>query len=488
LFERIPGTDNQLKALAVSGKAGKDGVMNVPLAGFPESGDYVIKVRREFPEGFASLTTQTLPFRLIVANWENAAGSYAALLSDANPAKNRPSDGASLRGAVDFTITKNGAISGRLQYNETHAHPALGSALAYKAVRRNFSGRFTPVSGEALKFVLKPKPALGGNPSGQEIIIEVDLSLSPPSVGVTVRDYASAGSSGSAGGFSSAAYGLTKTLTQAPESLSAAGAFILASDTLSTAQATDDRGYIIARVLPGANVLWLTRLPGYFGGGSAKLTENGALKSSVFYEARTVNSASTFSTTSLLGKLRLQPSNSGSRWMANLGSSEAAGRLEKQSTRIMLTGESRGYAGARSTTGVKALEFFDNGASESPTAKNLQPPLLPAGIPMQLSVKDPSVPSVESFVWNISLSSRGTPSVSGIPRAGQFPPRLSLRLNHDSGEWTGAYTSFNGSRRLLTGVVATSARNSALHSRGWVEDAATPTQTAGWELTFPPRL
>ncbi len=71
-------------------------------------------------------------------------------------------------------MSKTGAVSGRVLYNEAAALPdASGLGRAYTAVARAFSGAFTPSAADSDKLVSSPRLGLGAQANRQALELEL---------------------------------------------------------------------------------------------------------------------------------------------------------------------------------------------------------------------------------------------------------------------------------------------------------------------------
>lgn len=497
LFQKPAGAGGQLKPLPLSGRVDAAGVLQVPLSKITESGDYVVKIERTYADVSAPLSVESRAFTIQMDSWDSLVGSYEALLGESTPNLG-PADGATYRGLVSFSLTKTGSLSGRLQYNEMRLDAANPNGLTYTAVTQPFAGSMTAAPGETQKFVFTPKLLQSATRPKLTVSVEIDMTALPASVQVKVQDKSSTGSEAVESGFQSRAANLKKTLSQAPRDLPAGSRFILTSQTVSSLGFPNlgfpsETGYITAQIAPGGKVLWSSRLPGYSGTGSASLTPaEGAGVCAALYEGRTVSSPKLFSTNSLLGQLNFQPDSAGSPWTATLGSDLQPACMERQHTKIVRTPPAASVAGAAPVSEVSRISFDPADSCFWPGSRPPVAPFLPTGAPLELSLKDTSLLDTNgqptSHTWMVTLSTRGTTTVSGVPRNGVLPPQLILRFDRDRGEWSGGYMLPGNVKRTLFGAASPCRLDHAVRSAGWVEDTTGSNSAPGmilWKLTAP---
>jgi hypothetical protein len=387
--------------------------------------------------------------------------------------------GAVHRGQVSLTITRRGAVSGRLRYNELVEGNGAATAF-YKPVSRSFSGVLKPQESEPLRYSLcVPLTAVpaAGRP---QLIVKADCSGGTPTVTVRVSNSLAQNGSGAAGAAVETPV-LAEIISSAlPEGLP--GRFVL----------TSDAAYLLVQTLPGGRVTWGTRMPGYSnsGTGLASAIAGGGL-AVAFYESRVTRSALGTATDSLVGTLNLiPPQGPDSFWRAAAGDSFFSEGLDWQSSLSAAASVDAAVGGAAGAPVSQpycergVLEFSSSMSSSWTQRGEVLSGLaaLFARGPALFSLQDHALtdadgnPTVHS--WNVSYGPKGF-FAAGISNGGAFPPPLWLRVASDRGELTGSVGGGASGRRqikgsiLLTQVTGTTAA-------GWVEPA--PNEFGGFSL------
>jgi hypothetical protein len=498
----------------VSGVVPASGEIEVALRSLTVSGSYTVALSREYANGQVLAPDRVGPFAVVLRTMDDAAGTYEVLLNDLNGIVG---DGAVYRGMLQATVTKTGAVSGRVFYNEAAAlQGALGSERAYAAVVRSFSGAFIPSEADPGKLVCAPRLGVGVQANRQSIGLELDFSSNTVELNGLVRDPTSARDKGECVSQGSGAVrGLTNLTGVAVGSgtvdfSSLLGRHALGSDfgrMLQSGPGADNNATLFAQVLATGKVLWGSRLSGSTGTGSANLS--GASQNAVFaqiYQGRTTSTTAFLSTSSLVGQLRFERANGGTIWSTKTLTASAENKMERQSCYIA---KSNGVpvfnaswfdvvtAGSSSFnwSEVHALDF-QNGSTcrwQGSAAKDLtaffnleSATASGSPAPLYLTAEDPD--GGQTYVWTISVSATGT-----VRAANYFPstvqPTLTLRFDRTRGEWTGSFVSaVTKSRCNLFGTVARPTGTGPLRGAGWLEVGVVPaTRTGGWklELTAP---
>jgi sugar lactone lactonase YvrE len=478
-------SDKTVVPTSIVGIVPANGALEVPLRSFADS-RAVVQFTRTYTDG-TSATAQTQPFVLTQHSWEESAGTYEAVLLDMNsPAS--IGDGGISRGLMTLSVTKTGAISGRLLYVEAGsiAGAPNGGLRSYVPVTRSFSGTFTPSQGESTVLVAHPKLGVGTQAGRQELALELNIASTPPALKATVKDNASL----QAPAFVlSRAENCTRSVGTLPSELAGlVGRYVLSANEAlpSGSTARDNNGYVLAQVLASGKVLWSTRLTGYSGSGSAGLDTSNPLQIvAPFYESRLVAGGTLTTASALLGRLVWEPTLSQS-WNVSIGAGTLANRLEKHASQ--LAGSRSGtafvpvYEQAKFDTGangasVQLLDFRDqieSGWGATPIAA-----LFPVERALTLRVSDPLTQPATEFSWNVTVSSSGVVRSTGVANGGLTAPTLSLRLDQTRGEWLGSYVS-GGIRRTLTGAALELPTE---RGRGWVEIGP---NTGRWRLELAP--
>jgi len=494
--------------VGISGVVPANGELTLPLRALSTSGAYIVRFTRRFADN--TLQVNSEPFLVELQGMEAVAGSYEVLLSDASGGLLE--DGALHRGVLLVTVSKTGAVSGRVLYNEApflQGAPEAG-LRAYTCVVRSFSSALAPSAEDPLKLVCTPKLGVGSSANRQKLQIEMDLSGARAKLNATLTDTASV-----AGGVASISQGsgglrcLSKLSDanaggQTVNMSAASGRYVVSADTgsLELSPAENNLAQIFLQVLPTGRVLWTTNLAGYSGSGSAGLAAaDSATLVAQFYEGRSVSGAKSLSTHSLLGLLKFSKSDQ-PIWGASFGDETTDGYLERQaayltrdSARALVYSDEFFATPSSATSNWSKAAVLSFGAGdgcrwEGSTKDTLasflwpeyQPGLAVPTAPFLLSVADPL--GEETFVWKVAISSTGTVRASPYP-ADSLQPALTLRLDRTRGLWTGSYVypALRGVRRTLFGASLKSLGNPDLRARGWSEMGVLPaTRTGSWEL------
>lgn len=489
--------------VGISGVVPPNGELTLPLRALSTGGTYVVRFIRRFAGG--PLQLDSAPFVVELQGMEVVAGSYEVLLRDVSGGMLE--DGGFYRGVLLVTVSKTGAVSGRVLYNE--APPLQGAPeagiRAYTCVSRSFSSALTPSASDPLKLVGSPKLGLGSSANRQQLQIAFDLSGARAELSATLTDTAS---SSGGGCVSQGAGGLrcisklseTNTGGQTANASAVGGRYILSADggysELSPAE--NNLAQIFVQVLPTGRVVWATSLAGYTGTGTAGLAAaDPATLVAQFYEGRSVSGSKSLVTHSLLGLLRFSKSDQ-SIWGATFGEDSTAGSLERQATyltrdatrALVYSDEAFASFSNWSKAGFVSFEAGDGcrweGASKDALAAFLWPQYQPGAevpaTPFYLSVEDPL--GEETLVWKVSVSSAGVVRSSAYP-PGTVRPALTLRLDRVRGMWTGSYVypASRGVRRSLFGACVEAPAKPGLRAKGWAEMGVLPaTRTGSWEL------
>lgn len=447
------------------------GIVEIPLRSLTGStGRYCVQFTRFLDETVT--TIQSNPFEVTLHDFAEVAGTYQGLLEDTEGTENI-GDGALYRGLITVSISRMGGVSGHLQYNEAGILPGAGDAprRVYTPVFRSFSSGFLPEPDRPLVLTCNPKMGTGSARVQQSVSLELDLKNPGAPLSVIVKDAASV-----TGGDLGARYCLCRTnqiakvCTTLDDGLqSLVGSYSISANAADASLDSSKSGYVAAQIFSSGRVLWVTRAPGYSGGGSANLNTSDPLNPLLhFYERQFHSSAGRFLSTSFLGTLHWKKGASG-EWSMGAGSGFHPDQLEKQSTFLSgskdasglrwsgafrlstSAGESCHWAGAASVSGMAATPY------------------------LQLEVQD-STSRSGAYKWRVAVSSTGLVSTTGVPSEGLYPPSLALRLDKNRGIWSGMYIA-SSLRRTLTGTVLDVA------GRGWTEAGIFPNLTASrWEL------
>jgi hypothetical protein len=499
----------------ISGIAAANGQIDVPLRSLTADGFYKVVLSREYADGQVISGVATAAFEVRLRTLENAAGTYEVLLSDSNALVG---DNAAYRGLLIATVSKTGAVSGRVLYNEAApletAQEAQiapqGTERAYVAVVRSFSSSFTPSAEDPAKLVCTPKLGVGTQANRQALALDLDFSAATVELSAVVRDRVSVPPDVDEAGCESqgtgAVRGLTKLSVVPIESGTVdfgplEGRYTIGSDFTVENQSgpgLDNNATLLAQVLKTGKVLWTSRLSGSTGSGSATLSTTVADSAfAQIYQGRTSSTSKILSTTSLLGQLRFQLVSGGTVWSAGVATAHGDDRLERQSCSVSRIGgkpvfdDGFDFAALETTgfrwSGVHALDFqngttcrWPGSTTELKTFFNSgsNPPVL------YLTAEDPVLG--DTYGWTITLSATGTVKAANYTSTVQ--PTLTFRFDKTRGEWAGSFVSPGTRLRCnLVGVVARPSDEDPLRGAGWVETGVLPaTRTGGWRLELDP--
>jgi hypothetical protein len=482
-------------------------------------GAFRVMLAREYADGQVISGVMTADFGVELKTLEQAAGTYEMLLSDSN---GLVGDNAIYRGLLIATVSKTGAVSGRVLYNEAaplrdEADPlqyASGTERAYVAVVRSFSSSFAPSAEDPSRLVCTPKLGVGTQANRQALALELDFSAATVELNALVRDRVSVPPDVDEEGCVSQGTGAVRGLTKLPVEFGTAGfgalegRYAIGADFSiedGSGPGLDNNATLLAQVLKTGKVLWASRLSGSTGSGSATLSTTAADSAvAQIYLGRTSSTSRILSTNSLLGQLRFQQVSGGTAWSAGVLTANGEDKLERQScyvskasgTPVFSGGFDPGVLGTPDFrwSGVKVVDFQSGTSCRWPgsAAKDVTAFFNPgsdapaAGIPpLYLTAKDPV--GEETYVWTVNLSPTGTVRVANY--ASSSPqPTLTFRFDKTRGEWAGSFLSPGTRLRCnLYGVVARPLDDDSLRGAGWVETGALPsTRTGGWRLDLLP--
>jgi hypothetical protein len=491
-------------ALAVvQGKVSPEtGEALVVLNALNASGTYKVRFTRISPEGDAQ-TADSATFSLAKRSWEDAAGTYETLLAGETALEVAPAEPGSYRGMLVLSVTKRGAFSGKLLYNEAAALTSDGSSTLapgtpriYTPVQRSFSGSWSDDPQNPSIKVASPRLGMGSTASRQAMFLELDLSADPAVVNVRVSDTVSKGG----GLFGSYAIGCVRLVTGSSSSLEPAsvagltGRYTLGSDPGSPEEGYRPDTYTLVQVLPSLRALWATRMAGYTGTGSSGVQIADPNRPLVqFYEKFLLNTTTLFSSNSLLGELAFQRG-SEPEWKAFFGSTLVPSGLERQTSCLnkRTTAPTAPIYDAAFETGgrwsrVERTGFLQGeGSRWSGLKSSGLPSFFPATLTRTLKLRDVltsgGTTSTVDYLWTLNVSATGIVRVTSP--TGPSSPLLRLRLDKLRGEWTGSFSTGANVRRNLYGASIDSASDSTVFGRGWAEPM-TGTQkapTGGWRL------
>lgn len=451
------------------------GAVEIPLRLLTgATGQYCVQFTR-FLDG-AVTTIQSSPFEVTLHDFAEVSGTYQALLEDANGTENI-GDGAVYRGLITVSITRLGAVSGRLQYNEAPilAGGSGATRRVYTPVFRNFSSTFVPEPDHPLVLTCSPKMGAESASERQSVRIELDLTNPVAPLSVLLKDAASV-----TGGNLGSRYCVSRTnqvakvCTTLNDGLqSFVGSYSISANSDDALADPAKYGVVAAQVFSSGRVLWMTRATGYTGCGSANLNTTDPLNPVLhFYERQFQSSSEKFLSTSFLGILNWKNAANGA-WRMTAGSGLHPDQIEKQST--FLTG-SKDVSGLRWSGALRLSTSAGNACRWTGASSVAGMALSPE---FRLVVRDSASPS-GAYTWRVAVSSTGVVSATGIPSEGLSPPPLMLRLDKNRGLWSGLYVA-SSLRRTLTGTALDA---DSVIGCGWTESGVFPNLTAfRWQMT-----
>jgi hypothetical protein len=449
--------------------------------------------------GSASLTLSILSGGTgNTVNWPDLAGTYEGLLEHASDAG--PNDLAVYRGSFLMTFCRSGVVSGRIFYNE--ATELVGSiSRLYTPVARSFSGALTASPSNPLVFQKVVKLGSATPRGSEELTLEVSFMTVPPTVNVTVKDFASP--SAGEDEWVSQSLSCNKSMAKLPTAGSvsagsldyskAVGRYTLSATDLDSTGVQANDAYVLAQLLSTGKILWTSRMKGTFGTGSAglRLTQQGM--SATVYEGRLSSTSSLLKTTSILGILNFASGANSGTWSSNFGSEKLPDGLEKHASCVFKAGGAFAYddSEGKNWSGVTTLDFSNkDGVRWGNTTVASVPAFLSAPLSFTLSAQDPLLDvdgHTVSYDWSVSIAANGKVSATSLAGdGGILAPRLLLTLDRTRGEIGGYYmSSITGKsvRRNVYGCALTSPSDEKLRARGWVESGVSPAlSTGGWTL------
>jgi hypothetical protein len=470
----------------LSGTVASGGKFSVPLRSITNSGDYFIRLSRAYSDSSSATTTDSDPFHIDVQTWDAVAASYEALLLDSNHLLN---DGAVYRGILNVTITRFGYTSGRLRFNEPlPISNAPDSAFRnYTPVIRTFAAAFTPVEGNPSLMQSTPKLGIGTAAGREEMVLQLDLTTTPPTLNATVKHSVAVvygGTSASSASVAANCPRLVTNLTSLPSTLSGVpGRYVLAADFPT------DRAHVFLQACSTGRLLWSTRRFGYTGTGSTSLFVDGPTTFGAnIYEAQTtpVRVASSQLVRSWLGKVHFTKSDAGS-WGATINSDELSNGLELQACYLTSASGLVSYKAENSNWArIQKINFSArNGCLWSLQADSSSFLRTPTQLTLDLlnPPKSPDSPQVESL-WNVTISSAGVAFCDRTFVNGVSPGLMLMRVERLSGEFSGTYVpNQENSRYRVYGVALDPVSSPSIRAAGWVEYGTAPAITSGsWTL------
>ncbi len=466
------------------GSVGTSGIFQLPLRGLAD-GDYMVKVTGRTSDGTLQEAVSQ-EFQVSSKNGSDVAGVYEAMLGDSG---NLLGDNARYRGMVSVTVSKTGAVSGRVCYNEAAAYPAGGNLAArtYIPVVRSFTGALKQSDESGLKLLCTPRLGMGVLAQRQQLRIELDLSQSPPALTATVTDQVS----GPAGmPYTSVTAPCVRMTAQLPAAgAGIAGRYIVLSDQTNGESAAQ----IFLRVLPSGKALWTSRRKGGSGSGTATVQGGPADPPFLaFYEARVVQPTAALSSHSLLGHLsflRLADNT----WASRVGLTADLSELEQQTTQLARastpgeSGASHIFDATRHWSRVSRIGFGACLGCRWPEGSAPEfASFIPVGKPLRLSIRQAeSRGAMVLHSYSVTVAPNGLLGVSGLPQAVEKAQVLQLRLDRLRGEMKGILST-TGPKPALYGAWMRSESRPAELGRGWLEGGAPAYEGATWVLESAP--
>ncbi len=480
-------------------QGGTSATYSIPSAQPADGGIYSVLVKNE-AGSLTSLDAKLTVLSPIKMTWNDFAGTYEGLLEDisGSPAE----DGAAYRGAFTFTLTKTGAVSGRLSYNEAIE---LGGPQrrVYSPVTRSFSGFLSTSVESPLEY---RKVIKFGSGSGRQTLT-VSVSFDPwrPLVTVSVKDFVSPGDGGDA--WESQALACERIVSKLPAANGTddggldfsrvAGNYTLFTRPADSFAEEASSAYFLLRVTQAGKVLWMSRIKGSVGSGSAGLRMTLSGMEAAFYEGHAASFSKSLKTLSLIGNLNFIWDAATSSWGARFGSPILPDKLEKQFSCVSRIGGKLVFTenDPSNASGVSLLDYSREEGIRWEAAATLlkeQGFLRKSSGPLVLRISA-AVPSIAGdsnlthYDWTVSVSATGkvstTPQVNGD---GLLSPKLSLALDKQRGELTGSFVTNSADKAIrcnLYGCFVTSKESDSLRASGWLELGGFSTLPPGeWEI------
>ena len=455
------------------GDVPESGKVKIPGSALTKSGSYAISFERSYSQG-GTLTAVSTPFYVNVVNWAQLTGAYEALLVAQSP--DNDVDGASSRGWVSIVVSKTGAVSGKLSYNEPIK--SLDSSVGirgFRLVMRSFSGAFEVDKSNALKVKFTPKAKVSGESDMQVLTAELDNSQTPPSIAVGVVDLSLGGLNSPTQALISRTGSMPKTLTKLP----AQNASMVGRYALSGAVGVD--AFASFQVTSTGRVFWVISRPGRTGSGSGTLNDSVSSQlTAPFYQAESFSPRNLFESSSLLGQLSFVTDQNGTGWEPCFSDSFGNGHLESQRTPNPAA-EIPSTAGAP----VDEVDFSVREAVNLSALGATSYSGLVQSTPLTLTIQDPLPDSdghSATYSWIVTIPSSGGGMVPKPVSGGEKCPPLVFRLDRSTGLFTGNYTSPKGGRRTVLGSLVNPLVSSQA-ARGWVEVKLPPgLSSSSWTL------
>ncbi len=496
LESQIPGASDSWQLMRVgstlpvlSGTVTAGGGFLVPLRYITDEGDYFIRTTRTYADGSDTSYSDSLPFRIQLLAWDSVAGSYDALLADLT---HIPSDGAAYRGVVGFSVNRYGTASGRLRFSEPLSIPNAPdpSFRNYTPVVRTFVKAFTPVEGNPSLVQLTSNLGVGAVAGRETLVLQLDLSTSPPTFSATVKIsnlvVPDGGSISAMSGATECARQITSAATIPTEMRGAIGRYTLLADSSNL---PTNQSYLALTATSSGMLVWASRRPGYSGSGSNALSvESKTSFGAKIYESqvRAVPSTSSILTRISLGKLNLAKTDLGG-WRAAVNSGTDTRALELQSCCLTVIGGLVSYKSENANWSKIQSIGFSEGAGGYWSLQSSAIPLLHPPSRMLFSLQppqvDPSIRPVDVF-WNVAFSTTASATFERTAFGGTTLLTMTGALNRSTGSWLGTYIPPGGSLRYrVYGAVLSPLDTNPEVARGWVESGLAPFLSVGtWSL------
>ena len=479
-FEIFSITSGTLSASSgIKGTVPSGGTLDISLKDLTASGSY--KTRFTTSYNGSPYIKDSDQFNVTLRTWDDAAGTYSTTLNT-DPSSPDP-DEATYRGVLNVTISRTGAVSGKLIYTEA-AYSSDGALREYRPVTRSFKGGLTASAQDPTKFTLTPVLGTATVADHQSLTITLDFASTdtanadgtpgPVALFASLVDTHSGGKE-SPWLSSSDPYPSVRGSTKLPSSLSSLqGKYVVLSDDRSSGKVStagevlnDTRAYSLIQVLASGKLIWTTRSPGYLGTGGAML--NGFDLTTLVAPFCETRSATSYRQ-SLYGWINFTQDDN-LNWKAAIGSGDAGAKLEK----LYYCKNSALDGGTQSS--VVALPFNDgNGCRWAGSAAPSIPAYLTAST-VSMLLNDPNPDLDLDYTWIPTFSASGTVVLTS---SGTKPSALQLKLYKTTGELKGSFIGSDKKRRNISGV----AFGLDFAARGWVETGTFPNlQLSDWSIS-----
>jgi autotransporter-associated beta strand protein len=471
----------------ITGVVLQGGTYDIPLTGLTSSGSYMVRFTKNSSGG--PYTQDSNTFNVTARSLSDAVGSYATLLL----ADSGSDDNANFRGQLSVTVSRTGAVSGRLVYNEAPAAVVDSSYREYRPVSRSLVGVLAPTAADPSKFQVTPRLGTAAVAIREELTITVDFASvgggtvselpAPVTLKATLKDNVSS-QTGAASPWISVtddSVPCVRGLSKLPTSMaSLPGRYSIVSDVGQVANSAfeDTHAYLLVQVLSTGRLMWTTRSPGYFGTGSGVLsgTTPDTLLVAPFSETFLKSTTKSYFSAASFGWLNLNLNDPD--WSAAVAGTDAS--IEKQYCyKDMTPAATTPIQGGVVSVPFKSGEVCHWSGTKVPSIPSYLTSVdaLPA---LSLDAAFASDTYLDPYSWNLKFLSGGAATLASA-NANPKPVALQLKLDRSSGELKG---SFLGSDRVRCSIFGTAYPSLDTNSpRGWVEKGALPNlEVVNWTL------